>query len=405
MKLITTKFALPLLALTAALGLGACSRAQHVTDSVAGPNRGGAGTQVVAGCPTLIANNINTAFDFNVETGAVVQFRAGNRIRIETVGDAAEVSIAAAGACAAADIPSINFVRGHANVFISGTNQSITTTGQPLTFGALLFPGSLVEAGVVVANDAQGNVLEWVWPELAGTGVGSPIMRVQLAAWNTALVNAGTLLDVTWDVTGEQDGVETTFKGHCEGMAMDGTPVIPGGLAILPCPASIAGTSGTVTNVLADVVQFRSNRLRFEAQGDVAGQIIEATGACAAADVPSINYIGGSANVFRAGTNISVTSNGQPMTFGPLLFPGFLAEPGVVVANDNNRNVLEIVWPGLAGLPPGPPILRLQMRQWNSWVRTGRAIDIRMTFNARGADAATASYNVVANGVVLPQQR
>ena len=407
MKLSTTKFALPLLALTAALGLGACSRAQHVTDSVAGPgsSRTGAGTQVVAGCPTLIANDINTAFNFNTEVGAVVQFRAGNRIRIETSGDAAEVSIASAGACAASDIPSISFIRGHANVFISGTTQSVTTTGAGLTFGALLFPGAGIEDGVVVADDAQGNVLEWVWPVLAGTGIGSPIMRVQLAAWNTALVNAGTLLDVTWDVTALQDGVETTFKGHCEGMAMDGTPVVPGGFSILPCPATLAGTSGAATIIAADIVQFRSNRLRFEAIGDVAGNAIEATGFCAAADVPSIVYTGGSANVFRAGTNISVTSNGLPMTFGTLLFPGFLAEPGVVVADDANRNVLEIIWPALAGFPPGPPILRLQQRQYNSWVRQGRALDYRMTFNARSADGATASYTVAANAVPIPARR
>ena len=408
MNLSNSKLVLPVraaLVLAMALSLGACSRAQHVTDNVAGPGRAGAGTQVVAGCPTLIANDINTAFNFNVESGAVVQFRAGNRIRIQTAGDAAEVSINAAGPCAASDIPSISFIRGHANVFVSGTTQSVTTTGAGLTFGALLFPGAGIEEGVVVASDAQGNVLEWVWPVLAGVGVGSPIMRVQLAAWNTALVNAGTLLDVTWDVTGLQDGIETTFKGHCEGMAMDGTPVIPGGLSILPCPATLAGTSGTAALVGADIVQFRRNRLRFEAIGDVAGQAIEATGFCAAADVPTITYTGGSANVFRAGTTISATSNGLPMTFGPLLFPGFLAEPGVVVAGDANRNVLEIIWPALAGFPPSPPILRLQLRQTDSWVRQGRALDFRMTFNARSADGATASYDVAANNVPIPAQR
>jgi hypothetical protein len=403
MKL-SNKFALPLFALTAALGLGACSRAQHVTDSITGPARAGAGTQVVAGCPTLIANDINTAFNFNVETGAVVQFRS-NRIRIETVGDAAEVSVLAAGPCAASDIPSINFIGGHANVFLSGTSTSITTTGNRLTFGALLFPGAGIEDGVVVAQDAQGNVLEWIWPELAGTGIGSPIMRVQLAAWNTALINASTLLDVVWDVTAEQDGVLTTFKGHCEGMAMDGTPVIPGGLSILPCPTSIAGTGGDVTSVLSDIVQFRSNRLRFEAVGDVPSKAIEASGFCAASDAPSINYIGGSANVFQAGTNISVTSNRQPMTFGLLAFPGLLVEPGVVVAQDANRNVLEIVWPALAGFPPGPPILRLQLRGWDSWLRTGRRIDVQMRFDARGNDGATASYALRANSILVPQQR
>jgi len=408
MNLSNQKHLLPVraaLVLAMALSLGACSRAQRVTEPVSGHSRVGAGTQVVAGCPTLIANDINTAFDFNAEFGAVVQFRAGNRIRIETVGDAAEVSINAAGPCAASDIPSINFIGGHANVFVSGTTQSVTTSGNRMTFGPLLFPGAGIEDGVVVAQDAQGNVLEWVWPELAGVGVGSPIMRVQLAAWNTALVNAGTLLDVTWDVTGEQDGVLTTFKGHIEGLPMDGTPVIPGGASILPCPTTLAGTGGAVTSVANDIVQFRSKRIRFEGQGDVASRTIEAAGFCAAADVPSINFVGGSANVFQAGTNTSVTSTGRALTFGALLFPGFAAEPGVVVAGDADKNVLEIVWPGLAGLPPGPPILRLQLAKWNSWIRTGRRIDVRMQFNAAATDGSTAAYTLAANGVLLPQQR
>ena len=405
MKKHYTHIVMPLLALSAALGLGACSRAQHVTDSVAGPARAGAGTQVVAGCPTLVANTPATAFDFVAEYGAVVMFRPGNRIRIETVGDAAEVNILSAGPCAASDIASINFVSGHANVFLSGTSTSVTTSGNRMTFGALLFPGAGIEDGVVVAQDAQGNVLEWVWPELAGTGIGNPIMRVQLAAWNTALVTPATLLDVTWDVTGEQDGIQTTFKGHVEGMAMDGTPVIPGGSSIPPCPTTLAGTSGAITSVLNDVVQFRSKRIRFEGNGDVLSGAINAAGACAAADVASINFTGGSANVFQAGTATSVTSTGGALTFGALIFPGFLAEPGVVVAGDANKNVLEIVWPGLAGLPPGAPILRLQLAKWNSWIRTGRRIDVVMRFNAAAADGSTASYDLRANNVLLPQQR
>jgi hypothetical protein len=257
----------------------------------------------------------------------------------------------------------------------------------------------------VVGNDAQGNVLEWVWPQLAGTGVGPPIMRVQLAAWNTALVNPATLLDVTWDVTAEQDGIQTTFKGHCEGMSMDGTPVLPGGSSIPPCPATLAGTSGPVTNVLAGIVQFRSRRIRFEAVGDVASSAIGNSGACATTEAASINFTGGSANVFQAGTNLSVTGTGAQLSFGALLFPGILLEPGVVVAADANKNVLEIVWPGLAGLAPGPPILRLQLAKWNSWIRTGRSIDVAMRFNATAADGSTASYDVRANNVLLPQQR
>ena len=331
------------LALVAILGLGACSRAQHVTDSVAGPGRSGAGTQVVAGCPTLTANTLNTADAFTTEVGYVARFNS-KLIRIETPGDIAVPSMLSMGPCAAADIPSINFVGGHANVFLNGTTTSVTTSGNRLTFGALLFPGSLLEPGVVVANDAEGNVLEIIWPEMAGVGVGSPIVRVQLARWNGALINTLSKLDVTWDMVIEQDGVQQFVKGHCEAIPMDGTAVIPGGASITPCPATLGG-SAPVTTVLAGIVQFRSKRMRLEIQGDVLSGAINASGSCAAADVPSINYVGGSASMFQAGTSTSVTSTGGALTFGALLFPGILLEPGVVVAQDANKNVLEIVWP------------------------------------------------------------
>lgn len=391
------------LAIVAVMGLGACSRSQHVTDSVAGPGRSGAGTQVVAGCPTLVANTLNAADAFTVETGMVASFTS-RRLRIETVGDIAVPTIQSMGACAAADIPSINFVGGHANVLLSGTTTSVTTTGSGLSFGALLFPGAALEPGVVVANDAQGNVLEIIWPELAGTGVGSPIVRVQLAAWNTALVTPASLLDVTWDLVAEQDGVQQFIKGHCEAIPMDGTAVIPGGAAITPCPTTLGGNAA-VTNVLAGIVQFRAKRIRFEIQGDTPTGVIGASGSCAAADVPTINYVGGSANMFQAGTSTSVTGTGAALSFGALLFPGALLEPGVVVAQDANKNVLEIVWPGLAGLAPGPPILRLQLAKWNSWVRTGRSVDVRMRFDAIGPDGLPASFSAAANNVLVPQQR
>ena len=124
-----------------------------------------------------------------------------------------------------------------------------------------------------------------------------------------------------------------------------------------------------------------------------------------AADAPAVSFVGGSANVFQAGTNVSVTSTGSALTFGALLFPGALLEPGVVIASDVNNNVLEIIWPGLAGLPPGAPVFRLQLARWNAWIRTGRRIDVQMRFDARATDASTATYNVVAPGILMPQAR
>ena len=108
------------------------------------------------------------------------------------------------------------------------------------------------------------------------------------------------------------------------------------------------------------------------------------------------------ARVFRGGTNISVTESGQAISFGPLLFPGVALEPGVVIASDASGNKLEIIWPGLAGLPAGAPVMRFQLTRWNSWIQTGRQVDVAMTFDARAADGSTATFSARANGVSVP---
>ena len=391
------------LVVVAALGLGACSRSQHVTDDIAGPGRHGAGSQVVAGCPTLNANTVNTADAFNTETGLVPQFRS-NRLRLETIGDIAVPTILSMGSCVASDIPTINVIGGHANVFISGTTNSITTSGNRLTFGPLLFAGTNVEPGTVFTQDGEGNVLQIIWPQLSGVGTGSPIVRVQLARWNSAMVGGGASLDVTWDLTFQADGVQQTVKGSCQGMNTNGVPVATGGGAIAPCPTTL-GAGGNVTNVLASIVQFRSKRLRFEIQGDLANGSINGSGGCAAADAPTIHFTGGSANMTRAGSNTSVTSTGAAMNFGTLLFPGTLLEPGVVIATDANKNVLQIIWPALSGLPPGPPILRFQQTTWNAWIQAGRAVDVSLRFNATGPDGKPVVFNATAKNIVVPVQR
>src|SRR5262245_52870605 len=321
-----------------ALALGACGREEHMTAPSARYSRGIA-PQIAAGCPTLTANTLNTADEFVLEVGAVAKFDA-RRIRIETSGDVTTPGIGLIGPCAAADVQTIRVVGGHANVFVGGTNKSITTTGTRLTFGELAFPGQLTEPGVLLAQDAQGNLLEIIWPDLAGLGAGSPIVRVQLARWNAALAGPAGQLDVTWDLEFVQNGVHQFVKGSCSGMGTDGTAVVTGNGAIPPCPATLAG-GGTVTTLSADVVQFRpGKRLRFEAVGDVAANVLNAAGGCSAADAPSIHFTGGSANMFQAGTNTSVTASGHALTFGELAFPGTLLEPGVLVAEDASGNVL-----------------------------------------------------------------
>jgi len=383
----------------AALVIGGCSRSGLI-DTLTGPGRHGGGPQVVSGCPTLNGNTLNTADLITVESGAVPQFRSG-RLRIDVIGDIAAPSIASMGGCAAADIPTINFVAGHANVFVSGTTNSVTTTGNRLTFGAMTFGGANAEPGTVIATDGQGNVLQIIWPDLAGIGAGSPIIRLQLARWNSALVTPSSKLDVTFDFTAQQDGVQQSIKGHCEAIPMNGTPVTPGGAAIPPCPASF-GPGGNVTVQSGNIVQFRARRLRVEAIGDVTGGILGGVGACAASDAPRFRFTGGVANLFRAGTTTSVTSSGNACTFGPLVFTGAAVEPGVVVAQDAAGNVLEVIWPALAGLPPGPPVFRFQQVAWNSWVQTGRQVDVTMRFDGVGPDGSAVSFNVSAKNLTVP---
>ena len=122
----------------------------------------------------------------------------------------------------------------------------------------------------------------------------------------------------------------------------------------------------------AALVQLRSNRARFEMIGDAAPHSIgEGLGTCAAppsdATAPTVSFTGGHAIVTEIDLITNVRTVRLNATFGPLLFPGNAAEPGVVVGNDiaggDGRNVLEIIWPGLAGtgVPGSKPIVRVQM--------------------------------------------
>jgi hypothetical protein len=391
------------LVLGLALSLGACSRSQQITSPSSGSGRDGAGQQAGGGCPTLIGNTLATADPFITESALCSSFIPG-RMRLETSGDIAGGLMNAAGPCAASDAPTINVLGGHANVVINGTAQSVTITGERLTFGALVSPGQFIEPGVVLANDAEGNVLEIIWPALNGLGAGAPIVRVQLAQYNQALVTPSTLVDVSWDLTFEQDGVWQSIQGGAAGIPLNGTIVYPNTAPVVPCPTSL-GSGGTVINATASIVQYKNRRLRFEASGDVEGGIVDAAGRCAAAEVPTVLFTGGESNMLQAGTNISVTPQGTAATFGALLFPGVLLEPGIVVANDANKNVLEIIWPGLAGLGAGQPIFRTQFNGNHPWIATGKKVDIRMRFDAIGPDGQPASFNVVANNVTIPVRK
>ena len=386
-----------------AFGLGACSRAPMLTEPPTVAAKTFPGTRdIPVNCPSMIPNTLASAVEFQAVSGMCASFTP-RRVRFEITGDLPSPTIENMGPCAAVATPSIRIMGGHANVFLHGTTTSITETGQQLSFGELLFPGALVEPGVVVTADAGGNVLEIIWPSLAGTGIGQPIIRVQLARWNLALLSSAQTYDIVWDMVAVRDSVPMYFKGSAERINLSGSAT-PQAFAGAPgvCPQTLAATSDSVVVQLASIVQFRTNRLRLEMIGDVPTNTIGNSGLCAASESPTIQFQGGAANVWRAGTQTSVTRTGGELVFGPLVFPGFFLEAGVVVASDAGQNVLEIIWPGIAGLGQGPPILRLQLATWNAWVAPGKQIDAMMRFDAIGPDGIMGSYVARARRVDVP---
>ncbi len=375
----------------------------EAVSSSSGKNTLGAGGRdIPVNCPNMIPNTPETAIEF-IPTSAMCASFTNRRIRFEMFGDLPSPSIEMMGPCVASDAPTIRFISGHANVFIHDTNTSVTENGQPLTFGELIFPGALLEKGVVVANDAVGNVLEVIWPTIAGTGVTPPVVRIQLARWNLSLVSPSETYDIEWDMIAERDSTQMHMKGRAVHINLAGSPVPQVGAgAPGVCPSTLEATSDTVITQFANIVQFRPSRLRLEIVGDVAAGTMQAMGACTATDTPTFLVQGGEWNLYRAGTTQSVTFSGHGYTFGPLVFPGVLLEPGVVVATDVDRNVLEIVWPGLVGLGQGPPILRMQMDHWGGYVRTGAKVDAMMRFDAVGQDGIMASYTAHAYDLTVP---
>ena len=151
----------------------------------------------------------------------------------------------------------------------------------------------------------------------------------------------------------------------------------------------------------ADIKQFRSTRLRFDLVGDVPLNWINAMGNCAVAGVPTVSFVSGTANVTFTGTGLPVSVTGAPLSFGPLAVP-VPVEAGTVLATDAAGNVLQVVWPLLAGLPAGPPVLRLNMVQWSPAVATGGLLNATLTFVARGADGSTATFTATGTGMPVP---
>ena len=166
----------------------------------------------------------------------------------------------------------------------------------------------------------------------------------------------------------------------------------PGGA---PAPSTgacqtLTGLGGNVITLAADVPQNRPARLRIELTGDVATRALNELGTCSNAGTPSVAFISGHATVNGSGLSVSEA-------FGAIAqVPG---EPGVLLATNANGNVLEIIWPGLAGLPPGPPILRYQLARAGA---AGTRLSVTMSFTARTLSGTTATFTASASNLLIP---
>ena len=91
-------------------------------------------------------------------------------------------------------------------------------------------------------------------------------------------------------------------------------------------------------------------------------------------------------------------------TFGPLVVP-IPVELGTVLATDAAGDVLQVIWPAPAGLPAGPPTLRLNLASWSAAAQAGVALDAGLTFIARGADGSTATFTGHGASMIIPAFR
>ena len=71
-----------------------------------------------------------------------------------------------------------------------------------------------------------------------------------------------------------------------------------------------------------------------------------------------------------------------------------------MLATDAAGNVLQIVWPALAGLPVGPPVLRVNLVAWSPAVATGVLLDANLSYTVRGPDGSIAVFT--AHGANMP---
>jgi len=430
--------------LLATLGLGACGRSAQLTQPAADVNRdgslsfarggngGGLGKGKSAPAVPVLSSPADGALDVALPADLAWQASPGAQSYSVQVSTASDFSVLVADLSGIGTTStSIAGLSASTAYFwrVSATNKwgtsafsapfGFTTAGAAPPPPPPPPPAGNPPAPPVLSSPADGAIDVSTAPTLSWlASTGATAYRLQVA---TTSDFAATVVDLSgivatsagisglsnstlyfWRVSASNADGSSAFSAPFSFTTVAAAPPPPPPPPGDPC-GSLAGLGGVVINQFADIVQFRSNRLRVEVQGDVAAGTIDAIGGCSTNDAATVIWPSGTANMFLAGTNTSVTNHGQ-LVFGQLLFPGALLEPGVVVASDAFGNVLEIIWPEISGLPPGPPILRLQLADWSSGVVTGAHVDVVMTFVATAADGTSATFTVNAKNLLVPTQ-
>jgi hypothetical protein len=338
-------------------------------------------------------------------TGATVTLSSAN-IAVATVPASVVV---AAGATSATFAVTSKVVAATSTVAISaafgGVTRSATLT---VTAGAAPPPAAALSAislASATVTGAAGTTGTATLTAAAPTG-GS---IVALTSSNTAAATVPASVTVPAGATSATFPVTTKIITAAASVTITGTMNAVSRTAVLtvnppnPC-ASVAGLGGSVVVTSATVPQFRLTRLRVDLVGDVPGNWLNAMGTCSTSAAPTLTWLGGTATVTFSGTANSVTATGAPLTFGALT-PPVPAEPGVVLNTDAAGNVLQLIWPALAGLPPGPPTLRLNLAVFSPAVAAGSLVNATLVFNVRGPDGSTATFTGTGTNMVVPPLR
>ncbi len=274
-------------------------------------------------------------------------------------------------------------------------------TPPPPPVAAALTSVTLAPASIVAGNTSVGTV-----SLSAAAPAGGAL--ISLASGDPALVGVPASLSIAAGSTSATFTLSSTPSPLGGSVIITATYLgasLSATLAVAPSNpcASVTGLGGDAVISLATVPQFRTGRLRVDLVGDVPAGWINALGPCATSAAPAVAFISGTGNVTLSGSGASVTGAGGPLAFGPLAVPP--AEAGVVLAFDAAGNVLQIIWPALAGLPPGPPVLRMNLVSWTAAVQAGVALDATMTFTVRSADGSVATFTAHGTNMIVPAFR